>query len=275
LAVPEGVEVTRPLPDAGGILEVNDLVRVTLGAVDDPDGVRFASEVASRIEDVVRDRRSGKITTCLIAAPWYSGDLETVDRGTACALRWVTSRGLCTLPCIFEDQDMTPQGLRVWRVRVVGELRRAERRQFVRVPWAVPVDLVIQRDLDALPPQARQRAFENGIRAKLPDLPERISAEVVNLSEGGLRCLSPEPALPPGLPLLVRFTLEDQHFQAASHVIRSERHLTPQPELLEADEERHQVESAITFDEPGGIHGERLRPLLFAAQLRARRGNLA
>ena len=248
-----------------GTPEVNDLVRITLGAIDDPDAERFASEVPSRIEDVAYDRRSGNPLGYLIAAPWFAGDLQAPASDTECALQWVSPRGLWTLPCAFEAQEVTPYRLRVWRVRVTGEPRREERRQFVRVEWSVPTELEVRRDLDALPPQARERAEAGGVRARLAALPDRVVAEIVNVSEGGLRCYSPEPVLPQGLPLVVGFALDDHRFETSAHVIWSL--------FCEGAFPERAVESAIAFDDPTR-HGEQLRPLMFAAQLRARREGL-
>lgn len=262
---PSDAVLVEPLSRVLRPPEVNDLVRVTLGAIDDPDAIRFASEVPSRVEDVVLDDRTGAPVAYLIAAPWFSGDLEDPQADTECALQWVTSRGLCMLPCSFQAAESPARGLRMWRVHVTGPVRREERRRFVRVSWSVPAEVVIRRDLDALPPAARQRVERAGIHALLADLPERFTAQAVNFSEGGLRCRSPEPVLPEGLALTVRFTLEERDFEAAAYVVWS---------LLRRDASRDcNVESALAFEEPQK-HGEVLRPLMFAAQLRARRAGL-
>lgn len=254
--------VTRGIDPPG----VNDLVRVTLGAIDDPDEVRFASEVPSRIEDTSTDKRTGRPLAYLIAAPWFSGDLEEPVPDTECALQWVTPRGLCMIPASFKAAESTASGLRVWRVRVTGPVRREERRQFVRVPWQVPVQVKVHKDLGTLAHQARERAERNGIRLLLPGLPDSIMAEAINFSEGGLRCLSPKPELPQGLPLVVRFTLDNRCFETAASVVWSMLRSEGSAERI--------VETALAFDDPSQ-HGEALRPLMFAAQLRARRAGLA
>ncbi|MDQ1286462.1 MAG: hypothetical protein QG622_27, partial [Actinomycetota bacterium] len=212
--------VAEPLSRVVRPPEINDLVKITLGGVEDPDGTRFASEVPTRVEDLTRDRRTGKPLEYRLAAPWFSGDLEEPSEGTECALQWVTPRGLCRLPCAFEAVEGTA-GVRVWRVRVTGPVVRDERRRFVRVPWAVPVELQVCHDLDRVSGAARRRAEESGVRPLLTGLPESVEGQAINFSEGGLRCLSPEPALPEGLPLVVRFTLDDHHFEAAAFVVWS------------------------------------------------------
>jgi hypothetical protein len=257
--------VVQVLPARNGMPETNDLVRVTLGGIDGPDAERYASEVPSRIEDAAYDRDTGRPLGYRIAAPWFTGDLEVPAPQTECALQWVSPQGLWTLPCAFEAQEVTPHGLRVWRVRVTGEPCREERRRYVRVEWSVPADLAVRRRLGTLPPQARRRAEEGGVRTWLAALPDRIGAEIVNVSEGGLRCFSAVPVLPQGLPLVVTFTLDDHPFETTAHVIWSL--------FCEGAFPERAVESALAFDDPTR-HAERLRPLMFAAQLRAWRAGL-
>jgi len=256
--------------------EVNDLVRVTVGWVssDDVDGdfeeldrkPALASEVASRVEDVSWDRKTGRPLAYIIAAPWFAGDIEQPPTGTACALQWPTARGLCTLPVELLAEDTGPAGLRLWRVKVTGPVRRHERRRYVRVPWSLPAELMVRRDLEALPAERRAVVERAGIRKVLEELPEFYEATAVNVSEGGLLCVSPAPVMPALLPLMVRFTIEQTCFETAASIVWSVLREgtgagTGKPAV---------VESAISFDDPGK-YGEVLRPLVFQAQLRSRR----
>ena len=110
--------------------EVNDLVRVTVGFSDDDDErPAMASEVASRVEDVAWDERTQLPIAYLIAAPWFAGDLEQPPAGTLCALQWPTERGLCTLPVTLQNEESGENGLRLWRVKVSGPVRRHDRRR--------------------------------------------------------------------------------------------------------------------------------------------------
>src|SRR4051794_2812548 len=102
-----GLGVTGAVPD------VNDLVRGSLGDIDDPDEANAMTGAASRIEDVVRGK-DNQPTEYLIAAPWFNGNLEPPAPMAECALQWTTPRGHCMLPGAFIGQRSTPQGLRVW-----------------------------------------------------------------------------------------------------------------------------------------------------------------
>jgi PilZ domain len=254
-------DVSQVLKTALSVPEINDLVRVTLGAIDDPAGVRYASDVPSRVEDL-ETSRSGAPLRYRIAAPWFTGDLEPPAEGTECSLQWVSPRGLCWLPCTFVEQETTATGVRIWVADVAGDPRREERRRFARVRWAVTVELAVQRDLRALSEAARQRVQQAGIQARLLDLPDDLFAEATNLSEGGMRCLSPVPQLPAGLPLRARFTLDHSPFDVDAHVVWSQ--IRPEAGI------GRRVETALAFDQPQE-HGVALGPLLRAAQLRATR----
>src|SRR5690242_16784842 len=117
-----------PAPD------VNDLVRVTIGVPgddDDEETEAIASEVASRVEDVIKDSRD-RPSLYTIAAPWFAGDAEQPPPGTVCSLQWPTERGLCTLPVVLLAEGSNPRGLRMWTVKVTGPVQRRERRRYVR-----------------------------------------------------------------------------------------------------------------------------------------------
>jgi hypothetical protein len=246
---------------------VNDLVRVSFVDLDDPDEGRRAGDLPSRIEDVTLDVRSGRVTDYVIAAPWFPGDLEEPHQGRDCTLEWVTPRGRYTLLCALQAQELTSYGLRVWRVRVTGEPRREERRRFVRVPWVLPIELAVSGGLDALVPPPGERAVRDGVATQVADLPERMVAQAVDLGEGGIRCLGPERALPGGVPVVVTFALDGTRFEVEASVVRSR---VDDRSANDRAEPERAVHTALVFDDPGRL-GDRLRPLLFAAQLRARR----
>jgi hypothetical protein len=264
----KAVSPTAPLVPAP---EVNDLVRVTVGGLDEDDEETpsVASEVASRIEDAATDRKTGAPLAYVIAAPWFAGDAEQPPAGTACALQWPTSRGMCTLPVVLLAEEMSSAGLRLWRVRVTGPVRRQERRRYVRVPWLLPATLMVRRDIEALPSERRHVIEKAGIKAALADLPDSYEAVALNVSEGGLLVVAPAPVMPGQLPLVVRFTIEQACFETASSVVWSMlREGTGAGTGKVA-----LVESAISFDDPAK-YGEVLRPLVFQAQMRARKEGL-
>jgi len=247
-----------------GVPDVNDLIRVSLNAPGDPDGSGPPLDVASRIEDLTRNRKTGKILSYLIAVPRFSGDVVLPAPRSACSLNWHTPRGLWMLPTAFENQETTGYGLRVWRLAVTGPPRRDQRRRYVRVPWSLPVELEIRRDLAALDPDRRRLIEQNGTADLLPDLPERLRARALNVSEGGLLCMTGGPVLPTYLPLITRFTLDTTAFVIPAYIVWS---------LVRDEKAEMGVENALAFDDPG-IEGDALRPLLFQAQLKARRAGL-
>lgn len=260
--------------------DVNDLVRVTIGGAvdDDVTSATLASEIPSRVEDVLVDEDTGRPRAYLIAAPWFAGDIEPPTPGTVCMLQWPTDRGLCLLQVSLLGQEMNAARLLMWRVRVQGEVERRERRRFVRAMWSMPVDLVVRRDLEALPHERRLELERCGVRELLPSLPESYRATMINLSEGGLLCLTDPPALPAHLPLLVRFTIDDTTVETTASVIRSEPQDPEESGAVQAGEIAQADvngvhETALAFDNPDQ-YAELLRPLIFAAQLRARRMGL-
>jgi hypothetical protein len=86
----------------------------------------------------------------------------------------------------------------------------------------------------------------------------------LNVSEGGMLSKTVGPVLPTHLPLVIRFTLEEISFAIDGYVVWSK--------ALERQDEI-EIESALAFDDPGS-QAEVLRPLLFQAQLTARRAEM-
>jgi len=248
----------------GDIPDVNDLVRVSLMGQTDSDATRPANDVASRIEDLERDSKTKKIVSYLIAVPRFSGDVNLPDPQTAFSLNWHTPSGLWMLPTAFQAQETTGYGLRVWRLKISGPPRRDQRRQFVRVPWSIRADLEVRRDLSSLDGDRRRLLEHHGLPDRMPGLPRRLEARAVNVSEGGLLCMTSGPVLPPHLPLMTRFTLDSVTFEIPAAVVWS----------VISDNPTHlSVENALAFDDPS-VEGDVLRPLLFQAQLQARRAGL-
>jgi len=248
----------------GDIPDVNDLVRVSQMNPVDADDSGTASDVASRIEDVERDGKTGKIVGYQIAVPRFSGDVNLPEPQTPYSLNWHTPSGLWMLPTAFQAQETTGYGLRVWRLLVSGPPRRDQRRQYVRVPWSLPADLEVRHDLNALDGDRQRLLDHHGIPDQIAALPHRLEARAVNVSEGGLLCMTLGPVLPAHLPLITRFTLDSVKFEIAASVVWS---------LVRDNPAQMAVENALAFDNPE-LEGDALRPLLFQAQLRARRAGL-
>ena len=253
--------MTSGLAAVGAVPDVNDLVKVIPGVIDNSSDAPRAPGVPSRVEDVVRAAKSGKVVEYVIAEPWFSGKLARPAQGAEFLLVWPTPRGMCMLPVAFLERETSPHKPQVWRVRVTGAPGREERRQFVRVPWSLPTELEVRSDLDTLEPDARRLVELGGLQAAIAELPPKIEAVALNVSEGGLLCRSQKPALPTYLPLMARFTIDVINFEIGCSVVWS---------LLRKKDDLTFVESALVFDRPGE-NGDVLRPLLFQAQLRDRR----
>jgi hypothetical protein len=168
------------------------------------------------------------------------------------------------LPTAFLKQETAGNGLKSWRLSVTGPPRRDQRRRYVRVPWQLAAELEIRRDLSALSYDRQQLIEHNGTADALPGLPEGLTARAVNVSEGGMLCMTAGPVLPTYLPLIARFTLDAMPFVVPAYVVWS---------LMRDPKAPMGVENALAFDDPS-VEGDALRPLLFQAQLRARRAGL-
>jgi hypothetical protein len=245
-----------------GVPDVNDLIRVSLANPGDPGSGDPDVDVPSRIED--RNRKTGKILEYLIAVPRFTGDVVLPAPRASCSLNWHTPRGLWMLPTAFLKQETNPNGLRSWRLSVTGPPRRDQRRRYVRVPWQLSAELEIRRDLSALDVDRRQLIEHNGTAEALASLPDQLTARAVNVSEGGMLCMTAGPVLPTYLPLIARFTLGPTSFVVPAYVVWS---------LLRDAKAPMGVENALAFDDPA-VEGDALRPLLFQAQLKARRAGL-
>jgi hypothetical protein len=244
--------------------DVNDLIRVTMGNPGELGESGHEIDVATRIEDLTRNRKTGKVLDYLIAVPRFSGDVVLPAPRTACSLNWHTPRGLWMLPTAFVKQEVNGNGLKGWRLSVTGPPRRDQRRRYVRVPWSLTATLAVRRDLDALDPHRVRLIEHSGAAEALPDLPESLPARVLNVSEGGLLCMTAGPVLPTYLPLVARFTLDTTDFVAPAYIVWS---------LVRDPDAELGVENALAFDDPT-IEGDALRPLLFQAQMRARRAGI-
>lgn len=259
---PSGIRVRETLP------EVNDLVRVSIaGSGPIADG-EAADGVPTRVENVVADGAPSGGRRYVIAAPRYQGDLELPMPGTACTLEWPGTHGCWILPVAFDGEELArEEGLRVWLMDTLGPPRQNERRSYVRVGWAVPIaiSLMSAADIRVATAGGRDEATMAACPGKIPPLPDGIEGEARNISEGGIRALIPGPRLPVGLGVLARFTVSGEAFTVPSRISRI------RPTGLIG---LYQFDIAIAFDNPAK-QGDRLRPLLFAEQLRIRRAGLA
>lgn len=210
-------------------------------------GADHLVEALSLVEDLrleVTGRRPGP-AEIVIARPVFSGDLEAERPGARYVVRWVTDRGVHEVPVRYVSRERIGPVVLGWRLTVTGPVSRIQRRAHARVDLAVPVQVAVLDDssLDG-------EAVGVGV----------LTGRTINLSEGGmLACLNPPvPVL--GAAVVVRFEIAEERFVPTGTVVRLQP--TSGPAARPA--------VAVQFDRPDA-HGDRLRPLLFAHQLHARR----
>jgi hypothetical protein len=246
---------------------LNTLIRITVGSSGDPQDPPVASQVPSRIEDVVAGDEVHDLgwssPILWIAPPHYSGDVEIPERGTACTVSWPTPAGIYQLQAAFEGRDLVGPAVRAWRMRVTGPAMRAQRRRYVRVTWTGPVTVILPAT-----PIERTTDSEEGGSGRIPDeaVESRgLAGAMVDLSEGGLRCLLPPPLLRSGQRVRVNLPVAGQLVDTAATVVWTKPRITPVGTF---------ADSGFSFDDPEE-HGDFLRRVVFSEQLRARRAGLS
>jgi len=219
----------------------------------DPGGRRPAGApgpiaAPSLVEDLrieMTSRRPGP-AEIVIAQPSFPGNLRGESVGAEYVLRWPTDRGVHEVVGRYLGRERIGASLIGWRLRVTGSVSRIQRRAHARVEVALPVELAVLDTTEADATTIGVAVFE-GL--------------TVNLSEGGVLA-NVRPTTPPsvGSAVVVRFELAHQKFVLSGKVVRAQ----PVPGRVGA------LGVAVQFDTPDA-HGDRLRPLLFAHELNARR----
>jgi hypothetical protein len=252
---------TQTAAETLGRLEVNHLVRVNIAGSVAIGAGEAAEDVRSRVEDVV-ERCAQHGRRYRIAAPRYAGDVELPAAGTPCTLEWPGPHGIWILPVTFIADGQVRDGVRAWLVEVLAPARQTERRSFVRVDWELPL---LVEPLAVGDPRLMMARSDGRATLAAVGLPASISGRTLNVSEGGIRCLLPAPAMTCGVGLAARIEISGERFELPARVqwVRPTGGHGPD-----------EFDTALAFDDPGR-HGDRLRPLLFAEQLRIRRAGLA
>jgi hypothetical protein len=243
--------------------QVNALIRVTVSASPARDSPIRAADVPSRVEDVPEREDGADPDEFLIAAPQFRGDSEPPAPGTPCLILWTTDRGLVELPTAFAAKEDGGNGVRLWRLRVDGPAIRIERRRFFRVMLTMPMHVEIPRSASHYIERVRV-----GVGGEEPEVAGKVKGDVlalpghtVDISEGGVRCMLPAPALPPGADVHIAFSAEGVDLRMRSLVIRST------PGRGEAED---LCETSLQFTEPG-TYADVMRKVVYAEQLRQRR----
>jgi PilZ domain len=278
---------------------VNALVRLTIGSTADPGDPPAAGNVPSRIEDVqpADPQVRGSRTQLFVAVPHYPGDVHVPRPGTACTVTWVSTDGLYDLPAGFVERVVVGPVVWAWRVEVTGRAQRAQRRQYVRVPWRSRVRLdvvtvvrfggpVDDPGAAATDPDGEPTTDARAITDAEPtpdgepttdgeptpdgepvtDAVGAVHGDTLDLSEGGIRCVLPPPPLPMGQPVRVHLTVQEQALLLDGTVVRVK--------VAEPKPGAHPVcETGICFTEPDE-YGDLLRKAVFSEQLRLRRSGV-
>jgi hypothetical protein len=150
----------------------------------------------------------------------------------------------------FVGRERIGPALIGWCLRVSGPVSRIQRRAHARVDVSVQIELAVPDEV---------------LRPGRPAGVSLLRGTTVNLSEGGVLAILDGEAPVTGAAAIARFTLSGEPFVLTGRVVR----VRPAPRPGRAGGPLG-VAVAVAFDTPD-VHGDRLRPLLFARQLNARR----
>lgn len=202
--------------------------------------------LTTRVEDVRPG--TGPHARFVVAAPVDSTEAPRPDRHVVCQLEWTSERGLWGVPTRYAGLELGPHDTRFWLLDQIGGPVRSQRRQYVRVEWAVPLAVVVQRPADEARPDGA------------PEGPERpILGRTRDISEGGVACFLDAPVLASGTRVRVVLGVADDPVEADGRVLSSKPSDTEGVSL-----------TVVAFADPTTV-GDLLRPLLFEEQRRMRR----
>lgn len=179
----------------------------------------------ARVEDVTE-------LAYRLDAPSYAGDLTLPPAGTEVKMGWTGERGLFVAPAEFVAMDRD-EGIRLWRLLVTGEVRAEQRRRFARVAADGPVRI----------------DGPGGV----------LSARMLDLGEGGVRCELAGSALNVGDKVSLRVGFDERLTSLSGHVLRR------------APASKGHYEVVIVFDEGDQAAADAIRRFVLQQQLAERR----
>ena len=170
----------------------------------------------------------------LIAAPHAAGDPALPYVGDDLVLQWGSARGRCALPVRFERLE----GARVlvWRLTARGVVQLTQRREYARASTQGTVTLVPATDAAA-----------------------PVTGSVVDISEGGLRCLLPAGQVMTGVPVEVGLDLDDEAVPDVSG------------EVLRVDASSKEHDEVVLVLVPTAQQADAIRRHVYARQRHERR----
>ena len=194
-------------------------------------------DVESRVMDLETVPGTGALSAVMVARPDLDGlpDAGSFPRyGEELLLHWTHTTGRLHRPVVAEAVQRSYGA--VWRLTPTGPAVRVQRREYFRVPMALPVELTVPAD------------------PEVPDEPDRVvTAWMTDLSEGGLLALVDGDLPPAGNLVQVGLEVDGRRIAPAATVVRH----------LDFPGGRHGV--ALRFTDPDR-HGDHIRKALFARQ---------
>jgi c-di-GMP-binding flagellar brake protein YcgR len=187
-----------------------------------------AHDMAARVEDTDGNRLT-------LAAPLHHCETGQPGPGRRARLHWLTTHAVMELTAVLVETRGHP--LPVWVVEGTGAPERVQRRRYVRVPTQ-PLPVLLRAG-------GRQ-----------------VSAWLLDLSEGGLRCTCSEPVeLAPGERLVawIKLGQDGPNFALSAEVVR----------VTTGADQRRTI--ACSFVDVPTESADRLRQYVFDQQLRERR----
>ncbi len=194
--------------------QVNGLV--TVGVAGD------TIELPSRIEDI--DEKS-----LLVAIPAHGPRVLDESGTDEVDLHWVSIRGRYQQPALVVER--VDQPLLQWRLEPYGEPQLVQRREYVRVSTALPIEIEHRGEV--------------------------ADGTTVDISEGGFRVLTDAADLAPGSELILRVTIDDKALVIPGQVLRTVHALHSRNEVV------------VVFHYPGQ-YGDVIRRYVFKMQVRMR-----
>jgi hypothetical protein len=214
----------------------------------DVGGDRVA--LSTRVEDV-RDS-AGRYARFVISAPVDSGEAPRPGDQVVCMMEWTSERGLWAVPTRYAGLERGPHDTRFWLLDQIGGPVRSQRRQYVRVEWAVPLAVVVR-------PAEEHGAAGPGQADGSDGVVVPLLGRTRDISEGGVACFLDAPPLAAGTGVRVVLGVADDPVEADGVVLSGGASDTEGWSLV-----------FITFADPATV-GDLLRPLLFEEQRRVRR----
>ncbi|MDQ1289818.1 MAG: hypothetical protein QG622_3384 [Actinomycetota bacterium] len=238
-------------------------------------------EVPTMVEDVEEAATSQGRSCVLISATDVSFLPSPPDLTVEHALVWIARDGQMEIPVLLSGL-VGP----VWRLTLNGPVRRVQRRNYVRVQVTLPASILLldrpvssdeedpddtSDDADTLDSDDAEADAEDADAedadaedADADDQPTRLEVTVIDLGEGGIRCVVKGVPPPQGARIVVILGHDDSVIECPGVVIR---HLTVN------NRDPDFTTLAIRFDDPER-HGDTIRRMVFAEQLRLRQNRL-